>query len=74
MPLNPPRCHCHGESHVALMMRGEEGIAGLPPALKSCLFIFFPPPDSRTRHNCYLKMDGWLLSWLSRHSVVGFYF
>lgn len=49
-------------------------MAGLPPALKSCLFIFFPPPDSRTRHNCYLKMDRWLLSWLSRHSVVGFYF
>uniref|UniRef100_A0A8B9E1B1 Kelch-like protein 17 n=1 Tax=Anser cygnoides TaxID=8845 RepID=A0A8B9E1B1_ANSCY len=48
VPVSPPHCHCDGESHIAPMMRGEEGIAGLPPAQKSCLFIFFPPPDSTT--------------------------
>lgn len=31
------------ESHITLMMHGEEGIAGLSPTQKRCLFIFSLP-------------------------------
>lgn len=57
VPLSPPRCQGQQESRSARGDANRKGHRRLLPAQETCLFIFFPPPDSCTCYNRSSKRE-----------------